>query len=62
MLKNISNLGKTLNKVEQKAINGGKSSINAEPDGGRCSIVFMCPIGQICRYIIDDVIGVCEYA
>lgn len=31
MLKNISNLGKTLNKAEQKTINGGKLPAPHDP-------------------------------
>ena len=52
MLKNISNLGKTLNKVEQKSISGGRFNISQD-DGchwaaqclnqwGRCASVMGC--------------------
>ena len=38
MLKNISNLGKTLNKEEQKEINGGRlQSLSIAADGFPCS-------------------------
>ncbi len=33
MLKNISNLGKTLNKAELKTINGGKIQCDRNRDG-----------------------------
>ena len=37
MLKNISNLGKTLNKAEQLTINGGRRI---------CGSIFFCPPGS----------------
>ncbi|SEB36146.1 hypothetical protein SAMN04489761_0127 [Tenacibaculum sp. MAR_2009_124] len=37
MLKNIYNLGKPLNKTEQKVISGGKTCPWACEEDGRCS-------------------------
>ncbi|KAB1159750.1 hypothetical protein F7018_05425 [Tenacibaculum aiptasiae] len=59
MIKNISNLGVTLNKKEQQNIKGGN---NDHPDTF-CNFIFMCPIGQICRYANNTgTYGKCEYA
>ncbi len=60
MLKNISNLGNILSRSELKTIKGSRSV--SEP-GGRCSFVFGCEIGEICRCLNSDCsIGECEYA
>lgn len=54
-MKNLSNLGKTLNKAEQKEINGGMKNI-------RCQTNDDCPSissGVGFRLICDQNIGIC---
>ena len=42
MLKNIPNLGNTLNKAEQKEISGGQLVIRFPDDNGRCNPQIQC--------------------
>ena len=53
MKKQMLNLGKALNKIEQKSINGGGGDL-----GSRCKAQ-TCPPGLYCHFYLSG-IGFCE--
>lgn len=57
MLKNISNLGKTLNKAEQQTINGGKRICSSHND---CGPGFCCSYHCATCVSVNNGEGLCN--